>query len=382
MSILTRHPSSRWLAPVLATLVLASAGTVIAATTAATAGDTLPRRSAAQLLVDVQNARVEGLSGTVVQTADLGLPALPGAAGADSAEFSSLVSGSHTLRVWSAGPEKGRVAILGRYGESDLVRNGADVWAWSSGTNTARHLTVPDDTGESGAASGPDAAMTPQQAADRALAAIRPTTTVRTDRAAVVAGRSAYQLVLEPKDSQTLVGSVRIAIDSATRIPTRVQVFAVGASDPAFEVAFTAFDPSTPPDSVFAFNPPPGAKVLEGFGASAAELPSAGLPDTAAKPPTDSAPGAEPTVLGDAWSAVVVGTLPTTSTAGTEGQDPSAGALGSLAPVVEQLPTASGSWGSGHVLRGSLFSAVVTDDGRVAAGAVAPEVLYAALGAP
>ena len=37
----------------------------------------LPPRTAAQLLVDVQTARLDGLSGTVVQRADLGLPALP-----------------------------------------------------------------------------------------------------------------------------------------------------------------------------------------------------------------------------------------------------------------------------------------------------------------
>ena len=41
----------------------------------------LPPRSAAQLLVDLQTARLDGLSGTVVQTADLGLPPLPGLTG-------------------------------------------------------------------------------------------------------------------------------------------------------------------------------------------------------------------------------------------------------------------------------------------------------------
>ncbi|MCY7396555.1 MAG: hypothetical protein LH468_10455 [Nocardioides sp.] len=381
MSIVTRHPSLRWLAPVLATVVAASAGTVIAATTTASAGDTLPRRSAAELLVDVQDARLEGLSGTVVQTADLGLPALPGVGGGagDSAEFGSLVSGSHTLRVWSDGPDKGRLALLGRYGESDLVRNGSDVWAWSSKTNTAHHVTVPADAGSGERA--PELALSPQAAADKALAAIRPTTSVRTDRAAVVAGRSAYQLVLEPKDADTLVGSVRIAIDSETRIPTRVQVFAVGASEPAFEVGFTSFDPTTPPDSVFAFNPPPGATVTEGLAGDRAELPAAGLPALPSDDETGSPDAAKPTVVGEGWSAIVLGTLPTT-TETEPGQGPAAGALGSLAAVVDQLPAASGAWGTGRVLRGALFSAIVTDDGRVAAGAVAPEALYEALDTP
>jgi len=52
-----------------------------------------------------------------------------------------------------------------------------------------------------------------------------------------------------------------------------------------------------------------------------------------------------------------------------------------LATLLKALPATSGSWGSGHVLEGTLFSAVVSDDGRVAIGAVAPESLYAALAA-
>jgi len=52
---------------------------------------------------------------------------------------------------------------------------------------------------------------------------------------------------------------------------------------------------------------------------------------------------------------------------------------GSLAQVLQMLPKVSGSWGSGHLLRGTLFSALLTDDGRLVVGAVAPEALYAAL---
>jgi hypothetical protein len=53
---------------------------------------------------------------------------------------------------------------------------------------------------------------------------------------------------------------------------------------------------------------------------------------------------------------------------------------GSLAGILKSLPTVSGSWGSGHLLHGALFSAVLTDDGRIAVGAVPPAMLYAALG--
>ena len=71
----------------------------------ADASPPLPPRSAAELLVDVQNASLTGLSGTVVQDAALGLPELPVQVGGQgSSSFTALVSGTHTLRVWYAGP--------------------------------------------------------------------------------------------------------------------------------------------------------------------------------------------------------------------------------------------------------------------------------------
>jgi hypothetical protein len=59
------------------------------------------------------------------------------------------------------------------------------------------------------------------------------------------------------------------------------------------------------------------------------------------------------------------------------GGDPAATALA----LIEALPAESGAWGTGRVLRGTLFSAILTDDGRIAIGAVSPEALGAALAA-
>jgi hypothetical protein len=49
--------------------------------------------------------------------------------------------------------------------------------------------------------------------------------------------------------------------------------------------------------------------------------------------------------------------------------------------LLQSLPVSSGAWGTGRILNGTLFSAILTDDGRVAIGAVAPEALGAALAA-
>ena len=55
------------------------------------------------------------------------------------------------------------------------------------------------------------------------------------------------------------------------------------------------------------------------------------------------------------------------------------GGPGSLAGIVAALPQASGSWGSGRVLEGTLFTAVFTSDGTVALGATTPALVYSAL---
>jgi outer membrane lipoprotein-sorting protein len=378
MTVFARRPLLRWLVPLAAALLLTTAGAMVA-TISASARDSLPPRSAAQLLVDVQNARTQGLSGTVVQTSDLGLPALPNVGGHSSADFSSIVSGSHTLRLWYGGPTKARLALLGDLGESDLIRNGSDVWLWSSSSNTAKHFSAPASADANQPPTGADlagqAGLTPQQAADRALKAITPTTTVTTDPTAVVAGRPAYQLVLEPKDPATLIGTVKIAIDGATHIPTQVQVFPRGASSAAFEVGFTSFDPHVPPASVFAFNPPPGATVSEGLG-NGSDTPNQDRPGSAkAQSKSHGTPVSKPTVVGDGWTSVVVATLPADHGTSSAPTTP----FGNLDSVIQRLPTVSGSWGSGHLMRGTLFSVLVTDDGRVAAGAVTPGTLYAAL---
>ncbi len=139
MRILSSKPVLRWAAPLAFVLVIGGTG-LIAAT--ASADKKLPTMSAQELLVAVQQAKVDGLSGTVVQRADLGIPEIPGIGGADSSEFGSLVSGTHTLRVRYSGPDKARLAVHGTYGETDIFMNSRDVWIWSSRDQKATHRTL------------------------------------------------------------------------------------------------------------------------------------------------------------------------------------------------------------------------------------------------
>ena len=359
MTAPTRTRLLRWGAPVAAAAVVAVAASGVLT---AEADPPLPPKTAAQLLADVQRARVDGLSGTVVQDSDLGLPALPSAGRDSGASLTSLLTGSHTLRVWYAGQTKQRLALLGSLGESDLVRNGRDAWLWSSESNSATHYRLPESATTADPTPLPSP-LTPQQAAEKALAAIDPTTSVSTDGTRPVAGRDTYELVLKPRDDRSLVGQVRLAVDAQTSVPLRVQVFG-RASDagPAFSIGFTKVSFAVPGDDQFRFSPPPGAKVTEGT-LPESERGSAYEP-TVPEPP-DRAASAVRTV-GAGWTTVAV----------VRGVGPAAGQEGALGAFLDRLPRVSGSWGSGRLLTSELVSALVTDDGRLLLGAVPPQLLY------
>jgi outer membrane lipoprotein-sorting protein len=365
MQIFARTPVLRWLAPALVAVVLLGGGWTVNQI-AASAQEGLQPRTAAQLLVDVQHAHLDGLSGTIVQRSDLGIPSVPGVGGAGSSDLSSLVSGTHTMRVWFSGPDRARLALMGTFGESDVVLNGKDLWTWSSHDKAATHRGVKLPSGSKPDALAQPGALpkTPQEAADVALRAISPSTKVSTSGTAVVAGRRAYELVLQPRDAASLVGQVRIAIDGKTHVPLRVQVLARGADTPAFEVAFTQFDPTRPDAAQFRFNPPPGTKVTDGDGAGKQN--PAGM--------RTHGDMAAPKVIGKAWTTVVVARTPVS--AGDAANMP-----GQLSQLMRALPRVSGSWGSGRLLAGSLFSVLLTNDGRLVVGAVTPQRLYDALAA-
>ena len=358
MRIFDSKPVVRLLAPLAFVLVVGGTG-LVAAT--ASAEDKLPPRTPQELLVDLQQAKTDGLSGTVIERADLGIPAIPGADGRDDPELTSLVSGTHTLRVRYSEPDKARLAILGTYSEYDIIRNGTDVWTWSSKENTATHRTLTADQAREPGSTPSAMPSTPEQAADRVLKALEPTTTVTSDSSVEVASRPAYELVLDPNDANTLIGQVRIAIDGETKLPLRVQVFGTD-SKIVFEVAYTSVDFTRPDDAEFAFNPPPGAKVTE-------IQPSDQKPSAQDRQQAEAAKNATK-VVGTGWTAVVI----------TKVGDPAAGEADQrLEAFLNKLQPVSGSWGSGRLLAGTAFSAVWTDDGRRAVGAVRPDTIYQAL---
>ncbi len=358
---------ARWAVPAGALVVTGAvmAGSLI---TVAQAAPVLPARTPAQLLVAAAQDKGPAYHGSVLETASLGLPSLPGTGSPTS--IMSLLTGSHTIKVWYAGPEHYRLALPASLSESDVVRDGSTAWLWQSTTNSVTELSVP--AGQAKPKPMPAPALTPQQAASQVLAAVGPTTTVSVASNVVVAGQAAYELVLAPKDSRSLIGQIRIAVD--------------GANGDAVAGAGLRPRRAGQPGHLGGVH----LRHLRRPRARGRQLHAARRrQDHQGEPrPGPQHPGHKPNeagmaAIGTGWLAVLE--LPSSGadcpgrprarSKGTSGE--SAAALNAL---VGSATAEHGAWGTGRLLHTSLISVLMTDSGRTFVGAVQPSVLYAAAG--
>ncbi|WP_114559864.1 LolA family protein [Desertihabitans aurantiacus] len=337
---------TRWI-PALAAPLLVVGGAV-AVPLVADADPGLPDRTPEQVLELIATADDTSFSGTVEQTSELGLPELPEQLGQGDGSVTDLLTGTHTARVFVDG-EKSRVQVMDRLAERDVVVNGEDVWLWSSDDQTAVHTTLPEHQ-----RSGPvgDGGATPAEVADRLLEAAGPSTDIQVTDTATVAGRAVYQLTLDPRTDETLVDAATLSVDAETGMPLAVTIRAVGQNEPAFQIGFTEVDYATPDADRFEFTPPAGAEVVE------KTLPEHDGPARDRDEGADRE-GPEPVVTGQDWATVVE--LPV-------GEVPEDAMVQQLTVPVE----------GGRALQTSLVSVLITEDGRVLAGAVPVDTLVAA----
>jgi outer membrane lipoprotein-sorting protein len=364
---------SRWAVPAGALVVVGAvmAGSLISV---AQASPGLPSKTPAELLAQVADSVTPPLTGTVVETTSLGLPRLPGTV--DPTSIASLLSGSHTVRVWYSSSRHFRLAVPESLSETDVIADGNTAWQWKSTANAVTQYALPADQSGPGQplpdTSPTTAPLIPQRAAQQVLAAVGPTTTVRVDSNVTVAGEPASQLVLAPKDARSRIGQVQIAIDGKNGVPLRLQVYARDASRPAFQVGYTVIQFVAPASADLTFSPPPGATVDH--------VSMTGQSGTSHKP-------GDVSVIGSGWLSVL--DLPSAglTAPGASGPAPGNGGSGAgvsgdsnavLNALLRSATPVSGAWGTGKLLQTSLISVLITDSGRTFVGAVQPSVLYAA----
>ncbi|AUY50145.1 DUF2092 domain-containing protein [Streptomyces sp. CB01881] len=398
-----RRTAVRVAVPVAVAAVIA-AGVGLVPALAADSPPDLPALTAEQVVAKALGSQAQTLSGTVSVSADLGVPSeLLGAgagltaggggvgsggtggskpsAASPEAKLTQLLGGEHTLRVAVDGPDRQRIGLIQQLAGYELVHNGDQVWAWDSTSNEAVHLTAPqgsrpDGHGGDGHGGKPPLTQvpaTPQEAARQFLAAGAGSTTVTVDGTATVAGQKAYQLSLKPARSGSTIGEVRIAVAADNGVPLAVLVKGTDGGK-VFDVHFTEVSFAKPAAKTFDFTVPKGAKVTEQKAGDAGKAPSREEAEKAA---------AGLNVVGDGWTAVLSGKLPTGDVSvpaeGAKGRHGKGGETRVQNPLalVKSLgkPVEGGSLISTKVL-----NVLVTDDGRVFAGAVTLPVLQSAAG--
>jgi outer membrane lipoprotein-sorting protein len=314
----------------------------------------LPTISAESLVQSVLNTQVPAFAGAVEVQNHLGLP-IPG--------IPASQGNGKAAEVWADGTGKARLALPGRQSETTIVDDGATVWVWDSENRSVTKVPHQKNAGEK-----PMEGMfaDPAKAAAELVTAMQQDSTVTVDGTARVADRPVYQLVLTPKPSEkTLLREIRVSVDAELRIPMSVEVLANGQADPAVKIGFTDFTHAAQDPKLFTFTPPAGATVSE----KKVEDSFHGqhLEDWLAK--------ADLKTVGRGWDIVATGRIPAEvmNKSGDESGQNLISLLGTFGKEVH------GDFGTGYVISASVGTALITEDGKVAVGAVPQQVVVDAI---
>ncbi|MCC3776331.1 sigma-E factor regulatory protein RseB domain-containing protein [Streptomyces sp. UNOB3_S3] len=411
-----RRKAVRYAVPV-AVAGVAAATIGIGSALASTGDPDLPKISAQDLIAKMARSDTQRMSGSIKINTDLGLPSLPsglsfgdggkkgegkkdGSAPSPQSKLTELATGSHTLRLAVDGPDKQRVSIVERAAEYSVVRNGADVWAYDSSSNTVHHSKAPQQDAKGGKDAKGDVlpkdlgGASPQELAKKVLAAADETTAVTVDGTAKVAGRDAYQLLIKPKADDTTVGSIRIAVDAKTGVPLKFTLAPKGGGKAVVDAGFTKVDFGKPGAGTFDFTPPKGAKVTEDGHDAKGKAPAGrdhegGLPGMLGMPGVDGGDAAKSKVIGKGWGSIAEFDAGKDASAalngkGAGGGKKSAGGKGGAdaQALLDGFGTkVSGDFGSGRVYSTRIVNALMTDDGKVYIGAVTKDALVKAANA-
>lgn len=167
-------------------------------------------------------------------------------------------SGPRTARVWRGGPDRLRAELQGENGDRVLVRNGDRVSIYDGASNTLKIGEKPEAASESTS----DLPGASPEEIDELLAEIAPSSSLTTGAPVEVAGRWAYPLTLEPRDSgTTLVERAEALVDAEAFVPLLFELYAEGRPEPVARYEAQDFQVGPVPDARFEFETPPDATV-------------------------------------------------------------------------------------------------------------------------
>ena len=254
---LLRTISTQRLLAIIAGLVIAVAGGTAIAFAAAGNGPTPPREPLAQALhqaatapaVTAISARIRFTDNLIDSTALQGTdPILSGASG----------------RLWlSTTTHQLRLELQGANGDAQVLVNNGAFSIYDPMSNTVYKGTLPTESGGSNTGkAGTDTIPTVAQIQSQ-LNQLAQHIDVAGPYPRNVAGQPAYKVVLTPKHSGGLLGSVQLAWDAAHGVPLGIALYSTSGSTPVLELKATHIAYGAVSAGVFKVSPPAGAKVVK-----------------------------------------------------------------------------------------------------------------------
>ncbi len=261
MNILRRLPLYRLL--LLCGVVIAVGVSATAIAFALGSGAKPPPKPLADAIHDALSAApVQGVSANIQFTNHLlegASLASGGGAGGELAQ-SPLISGA-SGRLWIGKEGRVRIELQAEKGDTEIYSDGQTLSIYDAATNTLYRYTPP-------------ASQKPQEGAEEreapAVAKIEEGISRLHRHASVseatpsnVAGQPAYTVRVAPSEGGSLLGGAELSFDAVTGVPLRAAIYSSTTSSPVIELAATEISYGPVADSVFAFSPPPGAKIKE-----------------------------------------------------------------------------------------------------------------------
>jgi outer membrane lipoprotein-sorting protein len=346
--------SKRWAPAALVASLIAAAAVVLPMQ--ANAVD-LPDLTPQQVML-LMDGDIQGFSGTIVKTSELGLPPLQLSSMMNEdmieemeeklpegfkefiptlieqsliTQAVELIAGTHKVRVY-ASKEGTRVQILDTMSQRDFIVNKDEFWFYDSRKATAITGTFDMEIDQADLDKAQADAQTklseyaasiqldisnPEAVANYLMERIGQNTTVSVGKDHRVAGRTAYQLIAQPNAANSLIESVVISVDSETGMALDVKVYSVEQEEPAMHVGFESISFEVPAASTFSFTPPAGTTVetfeapadleaeLERLKTEGANMTEGQRLAYQAELEAKYANQVKPVVIGDGWEAVL-----------------------------------------------------------------------------
>jgi outer membrane lipoprotein-sorting protein len=398
--------SKRWI-PATAVASLIAAGTIVLPMQA-NAVD-LPDLTPQQVML-LMDGEIQGFSGTIVKTSELGLPPIQLSSMMDEdmikemeeklpegfedfvptlieqnlvTQAVELIAGTHKIRVY-ASAEGTRVQILDPMKQRDLIVNKDEFWFYDSRKATAITGTFDmqvDQADVDKAQADAEAKLAeyaaaiqldisnPEAVANYLMEKIGENTTVSVGKDHRVAGRTAYQLIAQPNADNSLIESVVISVDSETGMALDVKVYSVEQDAPAMHVGFESISFEIPDASIFSFTPPAGTTVetfeapedleaeLERLKTEGSNLTEEQKLAYKAELEAKYADQAKPELMGQGWESVIyLSAIPSEIPMGLLENE-------LFADLMTKVP-------GGKVFSTPVLNVLITDSGEVYAGAV------------